>query len=202
MKGITAAIPYLDLMRMPSSIRFAAVSLVLLAGTLCLGQTSGTVTLTFEGLKDQESILNYYNGGYGGSGSGPGPNYGITFGSDSRCIVAQSAGGLGDFSGNPSGVSVAFFSAGAGVLMNVPTGFKTGFSFYYAAANTPGRVSDYDGLNGTGNVLATLTLPITGAGCSGSVFERMTQVVHIGYPQSAHRRVEFGDRSGRFLSDG
>jgi len=35
--------------------------------------------LTFAGPQDQEPILNYYNGGLRGSGSGPSPNYGITF---------------------------------------------------------------------------------------------------------------------------
>jgi hypothetical protein len=52
--------------------------------------------------------------------------------------------------------------------MNVPAGFSTGFSFYYAAANNAGTVTVWDGLNGTGNQLASLTLPVTGANCNGS----------------------------------
>ena len=44
--------------------------------------------------------------------------------------------------------------------MDVANGFDTGFSFYYAAAQ-PGSVTVYDGLDGTGNVLATLSLPAT-----------------------------------------
>ena len=42
--------------------------------------------------------------------------------------------------------------------MNVANGFETGFSFFYSA-NIDGSVTVYDGLNGTGNVLATLLLP-------------------------------------------
>lgn len=45
--------------------------------------------------------------------------------------------------------------------MNVEDGFDTGFSFFYAAVNFPGSVSVYDGLNGTGTLLATLNLPVT-----------------------------------------
>src|SRR6185369_933934 len=37
------------------------------------------VTLTFDGLQNGEPIGNYFNGGTGGLGSGPGPNWGITF---------------------------------------------------------------------------------------------------------------------------
>ena len=45
--------------------------------------------------------------------------------------------------------------------MNVPSGFDTGFSFFYSAINDPGVIRVYDGLGATGNVLATLNLPLT-----------------------------------------
>jgi len=117
--------------------------------------------LTFEGLKDGEQILGYYNGGLGGLGTGPGPGYGITFSSDSLAIIQAAAGGGGNFEKNPSGITIAYFLSGAGDIMNVPGGFDTGFSFFYSAAVYPGSVTVYDGLNGTGNVLATLNLPVT-----------------------------------------
>jgi hypothetical protein len=44
--------------------------------------------------------------------------------------------------------------------MNVAAGFDTGFSFYYSA-NYAGSVSVYDGLDGTGTLLAMLSLPTT-----------------------------------------
>ena len=141
------------------SICLATACAMLLLAPVCLAQTPpSVVTLTFEGLKDSEYILNYYNGGYGSLGSGPGPNYGITFGQDSLAIVSYTAGGTGNFSGNPSGSTIAFFLTGTGVVMNVPQGFTTGFSFYYSAFAS-GSVTVYDGLNGTGNVLATINLP-------------------------------------------
>jgi hypothetical protein len=146
------------------------LGLSLLLPVVCAAQTNQVVLLTFEGLSDTEGVLNYYNGGYGSLGSGPGPNYGITFGSDALTLTATSYGGQGNFSGNPSGHNVVFFLNGPGVIMNVPGGFTTGFSFYYAAANTPGSVYVYDGLNGTGNLLATLDLSVNGSTCGTTTY--------------------------------
>ena len=120
------------------------------------------ITLTFEGLQNQEAVDNYYNGGLGGNGSGPGPNYGVTFGSDSLALISTADGGSGNFSGNPSGDRVLFFLRGPGDFMNVAAGFSNGLSFYYAdQVGFTGSVSIYSGLNGTGTLLATLLLPST-----------------------------------------
>ena len=119
------------------------------------------IDLTFEGLQDQEAIQNYYNGGFGGSGSGPGPNYGITFGADSLAIISGAEGGTGNFSGSPTVPTIAFFLNGAGDVMDVPAGFTTGFSFYYSSPFYSGQVDVYSGLDGTGDLLASLILPFT-----------------------------------------
>jgi hypothetical protein len=120
-----------------------------------------TVTLTFEGLQNLEPIDNYYNGGLGGFGSGPGPNYGINFTSDSLALIRSSSGGTGNFSNNPSGSTCAFFLSGAGDTMNIAAGFTTGFSFFYSAVGA-GTVTVWSGLNGTGALLGTLNLVDTG----------------------------------------
>src|SRR4051812_24420823 len=83
------------------------LALVMALGTATAAHAA-VVVLTFEGLQNLEPIENYYNGGLGGLGSGPGPNYGITFTSDSLAIIAASAGGSGNFSNNPSGSTIAF----------------------------------------------------------------------------------------------
>jgi hypothetical protein len=140
----------------------AVVTLGFIAGTT----KAAVVDLTFEGLQDMEPILNYYNGGLGGFGSGPGPNYGITFGGDSLAIISGAAGGSGNFSGSPSMPTVAFFLSGPGDVMNVPAGFTTGFSFYYSAVVFPGAVQVWSGLNDTGTLLASLALPVTPEGGS------------------------------------
>ena len=124
--------------------------------------SANVITLTFEGLQNLEPIDNYYDGGFGGSGSGPGPSYGITFGSQSLAIISNSAGGTGNFTNAPSPHTVAFFLSGPGDVMNVSGGFTTGFSFFYAdQVGFTGSVSVYSGPSGTGTLLASLSLPST-----------------------------------------
>jgi hypothetical protein len=149
------------------------INRIALSGLSCLMLAQATaqasvVTLTFEGLKTYEGIGNFYNGGAGSLGSTSGQNYGISFGDDSLAIISDVVGGGGNFSGSPSMPTIAFFLTGSGDIMNVPSGFDTGFSFYYSAAVYSGSVSVYDGVNGTGNILATLDLPVTPTNPNGS----------------------------------
>lgn len=137
---------------------FGLATVLLVAAT---APASAQVVLTFEGLRNLEPVLNYYNGGLGGFGSGPGPNYGITFGADSLALIDRDAGGSGNFGGEPSPDTVVFFSSGPGVVMNVPAGFSTGFSFFYSAPFFTGTIEIYDGLNATGTLLASIPLPLT-----------------------------------------
>jgi hypothetical protein len=128
----------------------------------CPNAKAGVVVLTFEGLQDQEQILDFYNGGTGSLGSS-GTNFGVSFGSSSLAIIEDEAGGVGNFANEPSAPTIAFFLTGAGDIMNVAAGFDTGFSFFYTADNNPGSVTVWSGLDGTGTLLASLTLP-TNAG--------------------------------------
>jgi hypothetical protein len=146
-----------------SRVFAGSVSLLLVAAAA----QASVIVLTFEGLKNREPIGQYYNGGFGGSGSGPGPNYGIEFGSSALALIDSDAGGSGNFANEPSPSTVAFFLSGPGVVMNVPLGFTTGFSFFYTSVSLAGTVTVWDGLNGTGNLLASLNLPALGSGCGG-----------------------------------
>jgi hypothetical protein len=112
--------------------------------------------LTFEGLQDNEQILNFYNGGTGSMGSS-GTNYGIQFGSGALALIDADNGGGGNFENNPSGSTIAFFLSTGSLLMNVAAGFTTGFSFFYTSS-TVGAVTVWDGLNGSGTLLATINL--------------------------------------------
>ena len=135
-----------------------AAAAALLVGLIVGGrgaQASTTLVLDFEGLGNLERILDFYDGGFGGFGSGPGPAYGISFGPDALALIDADAGGSGNFANEPSANTIAFFLTGPGVVMNVNNGFTTGFSFYYTSARV-GTVTVYDGPNGTGNVLATV----------------------------------------------
>ncbi len=144
-----------------------ALGIALLWPAQALAQNT-TFALTFEGLQNNEEVLNYYNGGLGGNGSGPGPSYGITFGPGVKALITDEAGGTGQFDMNPSGTTVVNFIKGGGLVMNVPAGFTTGFSLYYASPQPTGTVTVYDGPNATGNILAVMTLATTGIDCNGS----------------------------------
>lgn len=121
-----------------------------------------TILLDFEGLKDTEQILNFYNGGTGSQGSS-GINYGVSFSPNSLAIVQGAPGS--NIGGLPTPVTGAFFLSGSASTMNVAKGF-TGFSFFYSAPFQPGVVKIYDGLNATGNLLGSINLPLTPNGAS------------------------------------
>ena len=145
----------------------SSVAAAVVALTAASAAKAAVVNLTFEGLRDQEPILNFYNGGLGGNGSGPGPSDGIVFSPNSLAVIEENAGGLGNFQGEPSPVTVAFFLTGAADTMDVPAGFTTGFSFFYSAINSPGVINVWSGLDATGSLLATLNLPVTPSGPFG-----------------------------------
>lgn len=128
--------------------------------------SAAVIVLDFEGLGNHEQVLNFYDGGVGGSGSGPGPEYGIQFGSASLAVIDADAGGSGNFANEPSPDTILFFETES-AIMNVLNGFETGFSFFYTSVFVDGEVTVYDGLNATGNILSTLILPATGSSCGG-----------------------------------
>ncbi len=112
-----------------------------------LASAAGITTLDFNNLQVGEEALNYYNGGFGNLGSGPGPNYGITFTPD-FVTVAQ-----GVFA-PPARAEMVTGTSGT---MNVLNGFSGLFSFYYEAT-TAASAALYSGLNGTGTLLGTISL--------------------------------------------
>jgi len=149
-----------------------AVAMFFAAQVAIAGGT--TIVLNFEGLGDEEPVQSYYNGGFGGYGSGPGPNYGITFESNALAITSEAQGGSGNFDGAPSCCNIVFFLNGEGDVMNVTAGFTTGFSFYYSAPVYPGSVTVWSGPDATGTELANISLALTpdghdyGPPCSGN----------------------------------
>jgi hypothetical protein len=146
------------------------------------GPASAAV-LNFEGINttypsnNYAFVNNFYNGGTSSQGTS-GPNLGIGFSANALAICLNtigntsncsntSRGGLGDPTSQRGGL---FFLRGAQTYMNLAAGFTTGFSFFYAAINRSGSVSVFDGLNGTGNMLATLNLPTTPSACDSQQF--------------------------------
>ena len=126
---------------------------------------ANVIVLDFEGVGDQANINDFYNGGTDSMGNS-GTDYGIGFGSNTLGIIDADAGGTGNFANEPSADTVMFFLTGTAVL-NYSAGFDTGFSFFYSSS-TVASVFVYDGLDATGNLLATLDLSAQGFdNCSG-----------------------------------
>lgn len=121
------------------------------------------IVLSFSGLQDLQQVGNFYNGGAG-------TNYGISFSSDVYALISVYKGGAGGFSLGPGQTPAIFFMGNNGQTitgtMNVGAGFSTGISFFYTAAFQE-TVTIWSGANGTGTILATLTLSPNNGSCSG-----------------------------------
>jgi hypothetical protein len=128
---------------------------------------SSVIVLNFEGLGNSDAILEFYNGGLSQQGYS-GPDVGVEFLGNALSIIDADAGGTGNIANEPSPSTVLFWLTGSSAGMNVPAGFSNGFSFFYSINTSPGFVQVYSGLNGTGNLLASATLPINwNVNCTG-----------------------------------
>ena len=150
-------------------MRFAAGGIVAIA-LFCATARATPILLTFAGLGNQESVSNFYNGGTGGSGSGPGASDGIVFSDNALALTSSLVGGTGSFA--PSSLTAIFFFSGSGITMDVTGGFAGGLSFLYSApsfvgfTNPGGSANIYAGLDGTGTLLASISLSSTPNGTS------------------------------------
>ena len=128
--------------------RMVVIAAVL--GSVFLGAAGTTradpIVLTFDGLSGQ--VLNFYAGGFTSGGNGPGPNFGVTFSPNVQ--VGTLSGTIFFVPQNPS-CNPCFG------IMNVSSGFVSQLSFL-AASNTLATptivVRIFDGVDGTGNILA------------------------------------------------
>lgn len=157
------------------------VAALLVAVAVLATPCSASVTLTFDGLQDLEPILGYFNGDYGGMGSGPGPQWGITFSEDAVNVLSADDGGHGNFATSPvldypnganPNVGIAAFLTGS-MVIDVPAGFDAPLSFWYMSImggtvvtfyNQPGGAAGVDDGTGTriyGDVLGSTELTST-----------------------------------------
>jgi hypothetical protein len=133
---------------------------------LVLAPQVSALSLDFEGLQDQEDILEFYNGGTGSLGSS-GVDYGISFVEGAQALIDSDAGGTGSFANEPTADTIAFWLTGSDLLMNVVGGFDTGFSFFYSS-KTDATVTVYDAPDGGGSALGTIDLSAQyNIGCGG-----------------------------------
>jgi hypothetical protein len=162
------------------------------AALLAAAAANASVLLTFEGLKDQEEILTFYNGGAGSKGS-VGPSDGVIFSTSALASISTTAGGNGQFTNNPplSGHTANFSPTADSEVISSTTAFTNSVSLYYSSdsfllSGNDGSVKIYSSFDGTGSPLATLDLPDTGNnGPSGTHFNMWDQV-SVSFAGSAH----------------
>lgn len=168
--------------------RHAALSLAI----ACTSATAVPVRLDFEGIVPHNTVYNnkfqvreYYNGGTAQLGidsyGAPGPNLGVSFTSSAMLLclntldVDCSATSKGGGGAADSGLTALFYEREAPYI-NVALGFVNAISLWYSQPEAPLLPRDtdvgieiFDGLNGSGNPLASvLKLPHTpnrGPGC-------------------------------------
>lgn len=191
--------------------RIGSISLV---GILYLANpaVAAPIVLDFEGVNATYPsgfafVQNFYDGGTSSVGTS-GVNYGVSFSSNAQAICLNtpgvtcsntSRGGEGDPNSDKGAL---FFLSGAQTFMNVAAGFDTGFSFYYVAINQTGSISVYDGLDGTGTLLATLDLALTASTCSSIYNAGFCPFVPIGVGfEGIARSVSFAGVANQIAFD-
>jgi hypothetical protein len=151
--------------------------LVLAVAAYLLPAAAPAQVLDFEGIyreypnaSNDALIQGFYNGGTSSIGTS-GTNFGIEFSPNALAVclntpgVTCSNGSRGGLGNPASAYTALFFLSGAETYMNREAGFTTGFSFFYTAINQGGSFSVWSGLNGTGILLASLTLGTTASAC-------------------------------------
>jgi len=90
---------------------------------------------------------------------------GFDLSANALAIISAQQGGSGNFIDpliNPGQVARGItYDEGQSIIINVANGFNQKFSFRYASPFADHQVTIYDGVNGRGNVLASVQLPRT-----------------------------------------
>jgi hypothetical protein len=124
--------------------------------------------MDFAGLQDQQQVGMFYDGG-GGANI---PNFGVSFSSNFygiHSVYAPNRPGTGNFGPDPTQTTAIFINGVTGSqatgYMNVSGGFTSGMNFFYTAGFQE-TIKIWSGVNGTGTLLATLTLSPNDGSCS------------------------------------
>ena len=156
-----------------------ALGLLLAASLGAAAHAATPIVLDFHGLDGgdaRERPGDFYNGGRGSEGSGPGPAFGITF-SDDALVACKLGVACDDPAGADEPTDVLRFldpraafapdpDPDAPSVMNVANGFTDAVSFIYASASA-GSIRIWSRLGGTGQLLGAMDLHVT-KGCDDS----------------------------------
>jgi hypothetical protein len=161
------------------------------------------LNLTFEGATGYVNAIDqFYNGGTDSVGNS-GPNFGISF-TDTAVGISNDAAGT--YYLNAPTMGTVMYALDETATMNVTHGFVNELTFYYsnlAAAPTQNAVNIYSGLNGTGTLLASLTLfgnASFGLGCTTGITHCRFDLTSVKFAGVAHS-VNFGGNATNIAFD-
>jgi len=183
--------------------RKSLLSLALAAALPALsGVAKAQSLVTFEGASSFTSVAEFHNGGTDGTGVAGTSNFGIAF---TGAALALSNDVLGPYFSNAPSPLTVMFATDFTAYMNVAAGFTRGLALHYSYLNPNFQVGldlvkIYSGLNGTGTLLASMSLfPNAQLGCTDSPFCRFSpsSVLFAGIAQS----VSFGGEAGMAAFD-
>jgi PEP-CTERM motif len=151
-------------------LAFAAAAAVV---AMASSAKAAIVDLTFEGVVASypfalTKINDFYNGGTSGAGTS-GPDFGVTRGLNAICLDSLtvscshvSKGGLGPADSRESALD---FNSVIPAFIDVAGGFTTDLSLNYVTSLLKVSLSVWSGLDGAGDLLATISLPANAVGC-------------------------------------
>lgn len=161
---------------MIGSVHSAIVFSVLLLLSASAYADSGRL-LNFQGIADMQEVGNFYDGGGLHYGAHHTLNLGITFSSNFFALRSVFNNGSGEFNTTPSTTPAIFIDGPTGTaamgVMNDTRGFGKGLNFYYTAGFTGAQaetVTVWSGADGSGTVLATITLANNNTSCTAPTY--------------------------------
>jgi hypothetical protein len=180
--------------------RFSIAFLLLFLFSASFASANSVVFLDFTYLNDMQQVGNFYNGG----SSNPGvPNLGVTFSSNFYGLLPTSVGGSGNYSPDLTRTPVIFILGSMGSTatgsMNVSNGFSSGINFFYTAAFQE-TAKIWSGANGTGSLLATITLAANNGNCTTVAYCNWTDV-GVNFTGTAGSVTFTGPANGLGLAD-
>ncbi|HIK30892.1 MAG TPA: hypothetical protein IGS17_20915 [Oscillatoriales cyanobacterium M59_W2019_021] len=162
---------------------------------LTIARSDQPALIDFEGVENLTGVGNFYG------------DQGIRFSENALgiigvCPIVESGAGDefgGNFAHQPSGVTALTYAEGEAIVLEAVGGFDSQLAFSYASPFREHSVEIYDGLGGTGNLLASVTLAPTPAGEFPSAYSQF-QFVTIPFSGIA-RSVTFGDFANKIVID-
>lgn len=164
----------------------------IVAGLLsATGATAATINLDFNGVTDNASVNDFYNGGTDGQGAS-GTNYGVSF---APSVLGLTNANFTYFTNSPSNSAIYVNPNDVRGVMNIASGISGSLGVSYSSLGDT-TVSVFGGLNGT-DLLQTFTLTSNDDSCASGVACSWTSRL-LNFSGVAES-VEFGSNNGQAL---